>query len=70
MTADPADVPPRPHLAMAPDGETAGVGVPRIEITGNPDAIRKLKTALGQRAIPDLYVTGGRPVKKIGRAHV
>jgi hypothetical protein len=63
MTADPADLPPRPHLAMAPDGGTNSAGVPRIEITGNPDAIRKLKTALGQRAIPDLYVTGGRPVK-------
>jgi hypothetical protein len=38
-------------------------GVPRIEISGHPDAIRKLKAALGAGAIPDLYVTGGRLVK-------
>ena len=37
--------------------------MPRIEISGSPDAIRKLKTALGAGAIPDLYVTGGRPVR-------
>jgi hypothetical protein len=35
----------------------------RIEITGHSDATRKLKAALGQGAIPDVYVTGGRPVK-------
>ncbi|MHB1594927.1 MAG: hypothetical protein ACYCO9_14125 [Streptosporangiaceae bacterium] len=37
--------------------------VPRIEIAGSPDAIRKLKAALGAGVIPDLYVTGGRPVR-------
>lgn len=36
---------------------------PSIEIGGPSDALRKLKTALGQGVIPDLYVTGGKPVK-------
>ncbi len=40
-----------------------GVQQTQIEITGNPDAIRKLKTAVGAGAIPDLYVTGGQPVR-------
>lgn len=34
-----------------------------IEVSGNPDAIRKLKKAVGTGAIPDLYVTGGQPVR-------
>ncbi|GAA3624545.1 hypothetical protein GCM10022223_47030 [Kineosporia mesophila] len=34
-----------------------------IEVSGNPDAIRKLKRAVGSGAIPDLYVTGGAPVR-------
>jgi hypothetical protein len=32
-------------------------------VSGSPDAIRKLRAALGAGAIPDLYVTGGRPVR-------
>jgi hypothetical protein len=40
-----------------------GCGVPRIEISGGPDAIRKLSAALAARAIPDLYVTSGQLVR-------
>ena len=40
-----------------------GYGVPRIEISGGPDAIRKLSAALAARAIPDLYVTSGQLVR-------
>jgi hypothetical protein len=40
-----------------------GYGVPRIEISPGPDAIRKLSAALAARAIPDLYVTNGQLVK-------
>ncbi len=40
-----------------------GYGVPRIEISGGPDAIRKLSAALAARAIPDLYVTSGKLVR-------
>jgi hypothetical protein len=46
----------------APPGEGRG-RAPRIEVSGSPDAIRKLRAALGAGAIPDLYVTGGKPVK-------
>lgn len=42
---------------------TAKADVPRIEISGNPDAIRKLSAALAARAIPELYVTSGQLVK-------
>lgn len=38
-------------------------GAPRIEVAGNPDAIRKLRAALSGGAIPDFYVTAGRPVR-------
>jgi hypothetical protein len=55
----PRETPPL-GLAPPPDGHE---GVPRIKILGNPDAIRKLKAALNAGAIPDLYVTGGRPVR-------
>ena len=37
--------------------------MPRIEISGGPDAIRKLSAALAARAIPDLYVTSGKLVR-------
>ena len=64
MTTDPAPdtPPPRTRLTVAAD-EADTPRAPHIHISGNPDAIRKLKTALGAGAIPDLYVTGGRPVK-------
>jgi hypothetical protein len=68
MTADaaPSAPPQRRALSVAPPtdaNDDGNPGVPRIEVSGNPDAIRKLKAALGARAIPDLYVTGGRPVR-------
>jgi len=49
-------------LGAAPPGKS-GQGVPRIHISGSPDAIRKLKAALAAGAVPDVYVTGGRPVR-------
>jgi hypothetical protein len=56
-----------PVLNLVPAAPAAGGpgrdGVPQIEIGGSPDAIRKLKAALGAGVIPDLYVTGGRPVR-------
>jgi hypothetical protein len=51
MSTDPATTPRLHSVPM------------RIEINGGPDATRKLKAALGDGAIPDVYVTGGRPVK-------
>ncbi len=47
-----------------PAGEPAEdrSGLPRIRIAGNPDAIRKLKAALGQGAVPEVYVTAGQLV--------
>jgi hypothetical protein len=53
----------RGGLEVVPPPADGPPGVPRIEISGNPDAIRKLKAALSAGAIPDLYVTGGRPVR-------
>jgi hypothetical protein len=56
---------PAPALALVPPppGTASQDDAPRIEISGSPDAIRKLSTALGAGAIPDLYVTSGRPVR-------
>jgi hypothetical protein len=57
---------PAAALAAVPAAGPAGKpgpGVPRIEVSGSPDAIRKLRAALGAGAVPDLYVTGGRPVR-------
>jgi hypothetical protein len=51
-----------PAVPVVPGGP-GREGVPQIEIGGSPDAIRKLKAALGAGVIPDLYVTGGRPVR-------
>ncbi len=51
-------------LGLVPSGDDGRQErVPRIEISGSPDAIRKLKAALGAGAVPDLYVTAGRPVR-------
>ena len=52
-----------PPLGLVAAGPTGQGDLPRIKIVSNPDAIRKLKAALGTGAIPDLYVTGGRPVR-------
>ena len=56
-------VPPVPPEPVSSAGGRGQEGVPRIEISGSPDAIRKLKAALAAGAIPDLYVTGGRPAR-------
>lgn len=55
--------PPRSRKLALATPAAGQDGVPRIEISGSPDAIRKLKAALGAGAIPDLYVTGGRPMR-------
>ena len=52
-----------PAAARAAPPSGGQDGVPRIEISGSPDAIRKLKSALAAGAVPDLYVTAGRPVR-------
>jgi hypothetical protein len=44
----------------ADDGGPAG---PLLRVTSNPDAVRKLRLALGAGVISDLYVTGGAPVR-------
>lgn len=47
-------------------GSTGGdedEGRPRIQVSGTPDAIRKLKAALERGVLPDLYVTGGQPTR-------
>jgi hypothetical protein len=54
---------PPPPLGLAPPPADGTGNAPRIEISGNPDAIRKLRAALNAGAIPDLYVTRGRPVR-------
>jgi hypothetical protein len=64
MTTEAArNTPKRRALGLARPAVSHAAGVPRIKILGNPDAIRKLKAALNAGAIPDLYVTGGRPVR-------
>ncbi len=50
---------PAPHGG----GSDPSRGAPRIELSGTPDAIRKLRAALGAGVIPDLYVTAGSPVR-------
>src|SRR5450755_2722371 len=49
----------------APDGQGDGEAHegPEIRVAGNPDAIRKLRRAPGAGLVPDLYVTGGAPVR-------
>jgi hypothetical protein len=61
MTAEPAGR-DRLELVSVTDEDDRN-GVPWIEISGGPDAIRKLSAALAARAIPDLYVTNGQLVR-------
>jgi hypothetical protein len=44
-------------------GEARGGEPPRIQIAGNPDAIRTLKAAIRAGVIPNLFVAGGAPVR-------
>jgi hypothetical protein len=60
MTAQPAD---RDRLELVSAAGEDRDGVPRIEISDGPDAIRKLSAALTAGAIPDLYVTSGQLVR-------
>lgn len=53
----------RRNLEPVPPLDDDQPDAPRIKVAGNPDAIRKLRTALSGGAIPDLYVTAGRPVR-------
>jgi hypothetical protein len=60
MTAQPAG---RDRLELVSVADEDANGVPRIEISSGPDAIRKLSAALTAGAIPDLYVTNGQLVR-------
>jgi len=58
VTADPAD---RGALELVPPH--GGSGIPRIEISGNLTPSARSRPPLAAGAIPDLYVTAGRPVR-------
>jgi hypothetical protein len=69
LVPTPHTKPPEGGDAAAPgglagdQGDTQVSGRAKIKVSGNPDAIRKLRRALGAGVVPDLHVTGGAPVR-------
>lgn len=53
------------QIVPGPDAATSGVGTvarPQILVVSEAEAIRELRSALGEQTLPDVYVSDGRPV--------